>query len=162
LGARARLLDLDLVGLARARSAQQQRLLVLVQLVEGLVDVDAVRARHRAQQVLVVALSLDEIARELAVQRALLQRPVGMRDEQLRLAREARPEAIAVRARTGVRVEREMARLERVAQTEAAHRAGAARRELQALRRAAPDLGDHADAAGCETRGLLDGFRDAA
>src|SRR5688572_11736616 len=117
---------------------------------------------------LVVALALRQIAAELAADRAAAvflaadERALGMRDEQRGGAAPVLAEPVAARAGADVRVEREVARLERLGELEAALRAGAVGAVLEA--RGLGSLAgtrDDAHATAGDGLGLLDGLHQA-
>src|SRR5262249_41702633 len=121
-------------------------------------EIDAVRARDRAQEHLVVALALDQVARELAPHGAVLDRQLGVREELVLVALHPLAQAVALGTGAHVGVEREVSRLEGALDLEAALGTGAARAVLAARAAAA---GDHADPSARERLGVLDRLGDA-
>ena len=157
LGRGPRLLDLDPVLLARTAPEQHEVPVSLAHLGQGPLRVDAVRGADRPEQVLVVALALDQEPAEGIREAALAQGLLRIGDEEVRVAGPARAKAMAVGTGPDDRVEREVPRLERPLQLEAALGAGSTRRVLEAI----PALDEDAHPTPCDGGRLLDGLRQA-
>ena len=97
LGRRPRLLDLDRYS-ARTAPEQHEVAVPLAHLREGTFRVDAMRGADRPEQVLVVALALDQEPRRRGPSALLAQGLLRVGHEEVRIARPAGAEAVAVGA----------------------------------------------------------------